>query len=386
MRPVALLLISAAVLTARGETSPRTLWTELKAKREKLPSSHQEFDVTRTFKTAHGTQSSKRQIILDMSQGQWREISISGSGNDLRLFDGENIYRMEEGGHEYVRDKHHPKEEDPLPVPYDVSHPDWSKAVELERLPCGIPKIDHQCVLLGVPLQDWVRPNSPNNLTRMVGGTERMLFDMDTGLLISSRTIQSFDNQRGSYQSDVLYELKRMRYGAPADASLFKLPSGDMKEVNQLSSWNAARIKKQLRGNPAPELNLTDLQGKPLALSAFRGKIVLIDFWTTWCPPCRADGPALEKLYRRYGDKDLMIIGVSVSEDRGVVEKFLSEHPHSFPIVLTSENQMPRAYQIGVFPTYIVIDRDGTVATAAEGDQGFADLRKMLKKAGLETE
>jgi thiol-disulfide isomerase/thioredoxin len=220
----------------------------------------------------------------------------------------------------------------------------------------------------------------------MVGGTERMLFDTDTGLLISSRTVQAFDNRRGAYQSDILYALKRMSYGAPADASLFKLPSDDMNEVKQLSSWNAARIKKQLAGNPAPELNVTDLQGKPLALTTFRGKIVLIDFWATWCAPCRADGPALEKLYRRYGDKDLIIIGISVGEDRGVVEKFLSEHPHSFPIVLTSENEMPRPYQIGVFPTYLIIDRDGTVATAAEGDRGFADLRKMLKKAGLETE
>jgi thiol-disulfide isomerase/thioredoxin len=141
-----------------------------------------------------------------------------------------------------------------------------------------------------------------------------------------------------------------------------------------------------LGGNPAPELNAIDIQGRPVALSAYKGKTVLLDFWTTWCPPCRADGPALDKLYSKYGEKDFMIVGVSVSEDREIVEKFLKEHPHSYPVLLTSENEMPRPYQIGVFPTYIVIDRDGTIAAALEGDQGFGDLRRVLKKAGLETE
>ncbi len=79
-------------------------------------------------------------------------------------------------------------------------------------------------------------------------------------------------------------------------------------------------------------------------------------------------------------------MGISVNEDRAIVEKYLGAHPHSYPVVLTSENEMPRTYQIGVFPTYIVIDRDGNIASAVQGDQGFGDLRKLLKKAGLELE
>jgi thiol-disulfide isomerase/thioredoxin len=129
-----------------------------------------------------------------------------------------------------------------------------------------------------------------------------------------------------------------------------------------------------------------DNVSKQIALSAYKGKIVLLDFWTTWCPPCRADAPALDKLYSSYGGKNLMIVSVSVSEERKVVEKFLQEHPHRYPVVLTSENQMPKAYQIGAFPTYIVIGTDGNLVTATEGEKGFSSLRKMLRKAGLETE
>ena len=85
-------------------------------------------------------------------------------------------------------------------------------------------------------------------------------------------------------------------------------------------------------------------------------------------------------LYRKYGAESLMIIGVSVSEDRAIVERFLRDHPHNFPVILTTENELPSAYQIGVFPTYIVIERDGTLASAVEGDRGFSDLRKLLKR------
>ena len=159
-----------------------------------------------------------------------------------------------------------------------------------------------------------------------------------------------------------------------------------MREVKELSRWNASKIKKQLAGKLAPELNAMDIQGKPVSLAAFKGKTVLLDFWTTWCPPCRADAPALDKLYQRYSEKELMIVGISVSEERPIVEKFLQEHPHTFPVVLTTENEMPRPYQIAIFPTYMVIDPDGNLTAAVEGDQGFGELRKLLKKAGLDTD
>ena len=113
---------------------------------------------------------------------------------------------------------------------------------------------------------------------------------------------------------------------------------------------------------------------------------MLLDFWTTWCPPCRDDGPALEKLNQKYGNKELAILGVSVDEERKVVAKFLKENPKTYPIVLTLENDMPRPYQIGVFPTYIVIDHDGNVASAVQGDKGFSELRTLLRKAGMEAE
>ncbi len=238
--------------------------------------------------------------------------------------------------------------------------------------------------MLEVRLKPWSRSDSVNHITSMLEGSARVMVDLETGVVLSLRTSEAIQG-KSSYVADVAYGVTRQGFGASADAQMFKLAS-DAHEVKELSKWNAAKIKKQLAGKLAPELTVTDIQGKPVNLSDFKGKTVLLDFWTTWCPPCRADAPALDKLYRKYGEQDLMIIGISVSEERAIVEKFLKAHPHGFPVVLSTENELPVAYQIGVFPTYIVIERDGTIASAVEGDQGFSDLRKLLKKAGLEIE
>jgi len=116
-----------------------------------------------------------------------------------------------------------------------------------------------------------------------------------------------------------------------------------------------------------------------------KGKTVLLDFWATWCPPCQADTSSLEKLNQKYG-KNLTIVGISVGEERETVEKYLKKHQHSYPVVLSIENQMPRTYQVGVFPTYLVISPNGTLTTARQGDQGFANLRRDLEKAGMAME
>jgi thiol-disulfide isomerase/thioredoxin len=221
---------------------------------------------------------------------------------------------------------------------------------------------------------------------KITNGVTRFVFDLSTGLLVSSRTLLNIDNGHGGYQSDTAYALKRMSYNGQPDEALFRIPSSATKEVKELSPWNSSRIKKQLAGKPAPDFALTDLQGKTIRLSDLKGRTVLLDFWATWCGPCRADGPSLDKLYQKYGAKNLTIIGISVDEERPVVQKFLAEHTHQYVIALTTENEMPRPYQIGVFPTYIVIDPDGNLAFATEGDKGFSDLRKLLQKAGLDTD
>jgi thiol-disulfide isomerase/thioredoxin len=346
---------------------------------------HQEFEVSQTFTTNHDTQSSHRQIIIDLSGRKWRERSVSGAGNRVRIFDGEDLFTTEDEGDEYIRIKRKAKDNDPEPAPYGAVELDWSKAKEIGRQPCGYSKDDHICIIFDAPVKGWARiRQGTTHITRMTGGNSRIAIDGENGLVTQSYTEETIDDQRGGYRMSRAFVLKGTRYGKSADASLFKLSEGSVKEVNEFTKWNASRIRKQLSGKPAPELQVTDIRGNPVSLAALKGKTVLLDFWTTWCPPCLADAPVLDDLYRRYADKGLMIVGISVNEDRDTVENFLQKHAHKFPMVLTAENEMPRAYQVAVFPTYIVVDPNGTVSTAFEGDQGFGELRKHLAQAGME--
>jgi thiol-disulfide isomerase/thioredoxin len=373
-------------LNASGQTPTGKLWTELKAKRDMLPALHQEFEVTQSLQTSRGTRGSQRKIVLDQSQNKWRELSVSGSSDRIRIFDGQDLFLMEADGDEYVRTKRKAKEDDPQPGPYGSLDLDWTKASELERRPCGFKEYDHSCVILNVPVKNWIRATTGGQITRVSEGITRLAIDSETGALVQLNTQELIDSPQGGYKVTLQYSLSRVSYGAAPDAALFKLPESGVHEVKELTRWNAARIKKQLIGKPAPELEVTDIRGNPVSLTEFKGKTILLDFWTTWCPPCLADAPALDKLYAKYGGKDLVIVGISVSEERAVVENFLKKHPHNFPVILTTENDVPRPYQIGLFPTYMVIAPDGTLTTAVEGDQGFGDLRKFLQKAGMDME
>ena len=89
---------------------------------------------------------------------------------------------------------------------------------------------------------------------------------------------------------------------------------------------------------------------------------------------------------QQYGAKDLAIVGISVSEERAIVEKFLREYPRAYSVALTTENELGRPYQAGPLPLYILIGRDGKFTAAVDGDQGMPQLHRLLKQAGLATE
>jgi len=122
------------------------------------------------------------------------------------------------------------------------------------------------------------------------------------------------------------------------------------------------------------DFTLKSLSGKNLKLSEFRGQVVLLNFWASWCGPCRQEMPVLEEIQRRYKDLGFTILGVNVDEDSEKARTLLKEIPVSFPILLDAKNKTSELYELEAMPTTILIDRDGTMRYLHKGYQpGFEE-------------
>ena len=111
----------------------------------------------------------------------------------------------------------------------------------------------------------------------------------------------------------------------------------------------------------APSLALTDMDDKPVSLAAFKGKVVLVNFWATWCPPCRREFPSMERLRRKLAAEDFVVLGVDVGEDPDTISAFVStlDLQPEFPIVLDRDSTALSAWPVRGLPTTFIVDRQG---------------------------
>jgi len=114
-------------------------------------------------------------------------------------------------------------------------------------------------------------------------------------------------------------------------------------------------------GELAPDFTLTDLEGKRLRLSNFRGKVVLINFWATWCPACRAEMPEIEAIYQEYKDKGVAVIGVDIRETEEDVRRYVQQGGFSWSFVLDTTGEVAATYRITAIPAGFLVDKDGTI-------------------------
>ncbi len=136
-------------------------------------------------------------------------------------------------------------------------------------------------------------------------------------------------------------------------------------------------------GKTAPSFELVDLSGRRISLESLRGKVVLIDFWATWCDSCIEEVPELERLFQENKDKDFAFLGLSVDEgDPAAVAKFVSQHGVTYPI-LFADRKTKRSYRIFGLPTKFLIDPEGVVRRRYLTDTPISaietDIRSMLQ-------
>jgi peroxiredoxin len=135
---------------------------------------------------------------------------------------------------------------------------------------------------------------------------------------------------------------------------------------------------------PAPDFALPTLSGESIRLSDLRGKAVLLNFWATWCVPCRTEMPTMEALYQAYRDRGLAVVGINLDMlSTAGVETFVKEVTVTFPIVLDPSWSTARAYGVFGLPTTYLIDRQGNVVVREMGERDWTDGVSQMAVKGL---
>ena len=144
-----------------------------------------------------------------------------------------------------------------------------------------------------------------------------------------------------------------------------------------VGTTNAATIKGK-----APNFTLKSNTGKNIKLSELRGQVVLLNFWASWCGPCRQEMPLLEKLQQRYSALGFTVLGVNVEEDPSKAKTLLKDIPVSFPILFDTQNTVSKQYQVLAMPSTVMIDRNGNMRYLHKGYKpgDEAQYKKWIKQ------
>jgi thiol-disulfide isomerase/thioredoxin len=133
----------------------------------------------------------------------------------------------------------------------------------------------------------------------------------------------------------------------------------------------------------APRFNAVTTTGEKFNNASIKGKVVLLEFWTTWCKFCVAEADYVDKLDKEYRDKGLIVLAINVGESKKLVKKYLEAHPRSCRIVLMEDTNLAAMYEATVYPIYVVIDKDGTISDEQRGAGGEAALRRLVAQSGF---
>lgn len=136
---------------------------------------------------------------------------------------------------------------------------------------------------------------------------------------------------------------------------------------------------------PAPRFTAKTTEGEKFSNDTIKGKVVLLEFWTTWCGFCVNEAAFVDKIGHELEGKGLVLLAIDVGESKKTVKKYLDAHPRNCKIVLMEDTNLAAMYQATVYPIYVVIDREGNIAGTQRGAGGEPALRRLIARAGLDS-
>ena len=158
-------------------------------------------------------------------------------------------------------------------------------------------------------------------------------------------------------------------------------------ESDKMDLFTRLRIQKFEEPVVAPDFTLNDLKGNQVTLKNFKGRVVFLNFWATWCPPCRREMPSMERLYKQLKDRDFTMLAVDMQESEKLVKAFMSDFSLSFPALLDLDGDISFLYGIRGLPSTYIIDREGMIIGKAVGPRDWSSqesiqlFQSLLKKS-----
>ena len=135
---------------------------------------------------------------------------------------------------------------------------------------------------------------------------------------------------------------------------------------------------------PMPVFRATTLDGQKYSNESVKGKIMLLQFWATWCKYCRGDQDAVDTVAKEFAGKGLLVLAVDAGESKKTVKQYLEKSPRAVPVVLMENTNLAAMFAAKEYPLYVLIDANGKIAGELRGAGGEEALRDLLRKAGLE--
>lgn len=150
--------------------------------------------------------------------------------------------------------------------------------------------------------------------------------------------------------------------------------------ISPPSAAGTTRGTLELVGKPAPNFELKGIDGQTYKLADLKGKPVMLNFFATWCPPCRNEMPAIQEAYKQYADQGFVVIAVNLNESEMVVKNFKDKLGLTFPIVIDTDDRVTKAYDIVPLPTSFFVNKDGVIQFKHTGELTKDQLTNYIKQ------
>ena len=147
----------------------------------------------------------------------------------------------------------------------------------------------------------------------------------------------------------------------------------------RVAQEGVARLPGMLVATPLPEVTVTDMAGRPVDLADLRGRPLLINFWATWCPPCREEMPALERIERKWAERGAAVVVINFEEDEETIRRYLAENGLSLPVFQDSSGDVTQILDITYLPTTLFVDSAGVIRSRNEGALSQGQMEAGLR-------